>query len=383
MITTRILLASVLKPINDTRMFHKLGLSLGKIPGTEVHIAGFAAPSPPAPPNLFFYPLFHFSRLSPGRLLASWRFLVLLFKLKPRLVVAGTFELLLPALVYKLLRPCHLVYDVRENYALNLRTQQVFPPLLRQVLAALVRALENFAAPYVHTFFLAEESYLRELPFAAGRPLVLENKFKPYGPESGDAAARPERLSSRQLSHRPIRLLYSGTISRLYGVFEAIALCERLNQVAPGFTLTIIGYCPQPSVLLQVKAAIRDNPAIQLLGGGRLVPHPRIVEAIRESDLGLLPYHPHPSLFRCRPTKLFEYLAASLPVLVQHNPYWENMLKENEAGLMVDFGNYQPEDLYQALISTTFYSSSRPETVFWDSEETKLLSWANKTILPR
>lgn len=379
MITTRILLASVLKPINDARMFHKLGVSLSKIPGTGVHIAGFAAPRPEAPAQVYFHPIFSFRRLSLGRLLAPWRFLRLLFQVKPHLVVAGTFELLLPALLYKLFRPCLLVYDVREDYALNLKSQGVFPPFVRDVLASGVRALEKLAAPAIHTFFLAEESYARDLPFLGHRGLVLENKFKPYGQQSPTLAFNaPVRLT-----HRPVRLLYSGTISDLYGVFEAIALCERLNQGEPLFTLTIIGYCPQPEVLRRVQDSIRDNPAIQLVGGDQLVPHQRIVAAIRESDLGLLPYHPHPSLSRCRPTKLFEYLAARLPVLVQHNPYWESLLKENQAGLMIDFGSYQEGDLRQTLLGSTFYSTFHPQTLCWDTEEAKLLSWASKTILPR
>src|SRR5687767_11228246 len=105
MIKTRILLASVLKPVNDARMFHKLGLSLSKLPGSEVHIAGFAAPIPAAPAHVFFHPLFAFRRLAAGRLLVPFRYLRLLFRVQPTVIVAGTFELLLPSLLYKLLRP--------------------------------------------------------------------------------------------------------------------------------------------------------------------------------------------------------------------------------------------------------------------------------------
>jgi glycogen(starch) synthase len=376
MIKTRILLASVLKPINDARMFHKLGISFSKLPGTEVHIAGFTAPLRPAPANIFFHPLFSFTRLGWARLLAPFRFLSLLLRVKPTIIVAGTFELLLPSLAYRLFHPCRVVYDIRENYYLNLRSQGVYPPLVRDILAASVRALEHLSAPFIAAFFLAERSYLQELPFLGGRSLILENKFKPYG-----AAPGPGPVSPVTLGPGPIRLLYSGTISELYGVFEAIDLCYRLNQVKPVFSLTIVGHCPQPDILHRVQTAIRDKPYIRLEGGDHLVPHHRIIAAMRESHLGLLPYHPHPSLSRCRPTKLFEYLAAALPVLVQHNPYWQPLILEKEAGILLDFHAYQPADLVEQILTGTFYARKNLGDLYWDSEEQKLRHWINQTIL--
>jgi glycosyltransferase involved in cell wall biosynthesis len=244
------------------------------------------------------------------------------------------------------------------------------------VLALGVRAIEHLAAPAITTFLLAERSYQQELPFLGHRVLVLENKFKPYG-DAGPARVSPAVTLPRE----DIRLLYSGTISELYGVFEAIDLCARLNQVVPVFSLTIIGFCPQPEVLQRVQAAIRDKPYIRLAGGDRLVPHHQIVDAIRESHLGLLPYHPHPSLSRCRPTKLFEYLAAALPVLVQHNPYWQPLIEEKEAGLMLDFKSYSPAELVGQLLSRSFYSRKDLCDLYWEAEEHKLLQWAGKTII--
>jgi glycogen(starch) synthase len=376
MIKTRILLASVLKPVNDARMFHKIGVSLSKLPGFEVHIAGFRAPLPPAPANIFFHPLFSFNRLSLKRLLAPGQFLALLFRVRPTVVVAGTFELLLPGLLYKLFHPCQLVYDIRENYYLNLKSQQVFPPGVRDVLAGGIRALEQLAAPAVTTFFLAERSYQQELPFTNRRYLVLENKFKPY-----DHAAPTPVSAGITLSGGPIRLLYSGTISELYGVFEAIDLCDRLNQADPVFTLTIIGHCPQQEVLEKVQAAIQGKPYIQLVGGARLVAHHLIIAAIRESQVGLLPYHPHPSLSRCLPTKLFEYLSAALPVLVEDNPYWRPLIEEKEAGIMLHYKSCQPADLLRQLRTATFYNRKDLQDLYWDSEEQKLHLWVKQTIL--
>ena len=105
------------------------------------------------------------------------------------------------------------------------------------------------------------------------------------------------------------------------------------------------------------------------------MPHARIVAEIGRSHLGLLPYQPHPSTARCRPTKLFEYLAHGLPVLVPDNPLWTSIVQAHGAGLVVDFS--EPERaaaaLTAALPTAHFYPAGVPkDQVLWAGEGKKL-----------
>jgi glycosyltransferase involved in cell wall biosynthesis len=172
-----------------------------------------------------------------------------------------------------------------------------------------------------------------------------------------------------------LQLLFSGTISELNGVWEAIALAESLNAAWPGGAhLAIVGFCQQPPLLRQVQAKVDQNPDyLTLIGGSVLVPHARIVAEINRSHLGLLPYRPHPSTERCRPTKLFEYLAHGLPVISSPNPLWWQLLATHQAGLQLDF--LQPMDgpaLVKQLNGRQFYPFGIPDTVLWASESKKL-----------
>ncbi|KAA5547687.1 glycosyltransferase family protein [Adhaeribacter rhizoryzae] len=374
---TRILLASVLKPINDSRMFRKLGLSLAKLPQTQIQIVGYAAPKPVAPENISFYPLFRFKRLSINRFLSSWRYFKLLLQVSPAVIIIGTHELLPATLLYKIFRKCRVVYDIRENYYLNLTTQGIYSPGLSRLLANIIRLTERLTAPFIDYFFLAEKSYATELPFLKEKYLILENKYQPAAPPiNNDLSSAGQKISAKE-----INLLYSGTISELYGVFWAINLLEALNQVAPIFRLTIIGYCPQPEVLIKLKNRIAANSSINLIGGDYLVPHADILAAIQNSHVGLLPYQPHPSTFNCVPTKLFEYLGNALPVIIQRNPLWEELIRQYEAGLNINFQNFDAPAIYATLINQIFYGHKNLNTVFWQTEEEKLLHWA-QTILP-
>ncbi|MBC6990049.1 glycosyltransferase [Hymenobacter sp. BT491] len=375
MASSPLLLASVLKPVDDTRMFEKFGRTLASRPDLAVHIAGRRAPYPRnAPSNLHTHELLDGSRLSWRRLAAQWRYWKLLRTLQPALVVVHAPELLPLTLLWQRFgRGRRFLYDVRENYALNILTQQVYPHLVRQVLAKLVRWAETKAARQAYKVILAERSYAEELPFALPeRTVILENK---YQPQPHEVAPQPkQRLPA---PHEPLHLLYSGTISELNGVLEALEFTRQLRTIWPGAHLTIVGFCQQPALLARLQAAIANAPgSVTLIGGDRLVPHADIISAIRRAHVGLLPYRPHPSTWRCLPTKLFEYVAHGLPVIIPDNTLWINYLQNDGIAVVCrDFTSMEAvQDVAAALSKTRFYPHGIPADVLWQSEATKL--WA-------
>ena len=374
-----VLLASVLKPVDDTRMRGKFAETLRQRPGMAVHVAGRGAgPASPAhdgnQPPVQLHSIFTGSRLSLDRLRAQWRFWRLLRQLRPAVVIVHAPELLPLTLLWQRLgRERRFLYDIRENYALNVSTQGTYGPLVRRGLAAGLRLIETWTAKRAAGLILAEKSYANELPFlqvAAGRVQVLENKYQPQPQE-----VLPTRSQALPPLSEPLRLLYSGTISELNGVWEAIALAKRLAAAWPGGAhLNIIGFCQQPALLQQLWAEVFQHPdSLQLIGGAEPVPHARIVSEIGRSHLGLLPYRPHPSTERCRPTKLFEYLAHGLPMLSSPNPLWQELLTRYGAGLALDFAQAPDVPALMArLPHHGFYPSGVPTDVLWESEGKKL-----------
>lgn len=362
----RILIASLLKPVNDTRMYEKIGLSLAKLQQAQVHICGFQAPLPTdAPGNVVFHPVFNFKRLSLGRVTAQLKYLKLLFQVKPQLIICSTHEFLIVSSLYSFYNRCLIIYDVQENYMLNLKAQHHYSTLAKHSIATLLRTIEKVTAPAIAHFLLAEKSYAQELPFIDNRYTILENKYKK---EELVPVTTPVKVTTRKL-----RLLYSGTIAAIYGVFEAITLADALYKLRPDTHLTIIGFCPQESVLKKVKAIIQNKPYITLIGGDKLVPHQQIIDEVKKSNLGLLPYQPNKSTFRCIPTKLYEYAALGLPMLAQNNPLWLTLLQQYKAGFTINFKKVDPQALLQKLQQQEFYPVGVPSDVFWETEEQKLL----------
>lgn len=217
------------------------------------------------------------------------------------------------------------------------------------------------SSPLVHHFLLAEKGYREELSFAKPNT-ILQNKL-------------PKSIASKYTSRRSIgysRLIFSGTLAASPGVFEAIKLCKGLHEVNDSYSLTIIGYCALPEVLSEIKKDIKDAPFITLIGGDTLVPHEKILDEISRADMVIIIYPPNPSTRSSIPTKLYEYRALQLPVLIRHNAASHQLVEACKAGFVLD----QTPD-YSSLaevIKAQRFTPIAPDSIFWEPEEENLIN---------
>jgi glycosyltransferase involved in cell wall biosynthesis len=261
-----------------------------------------------------------------------------------------------------------IIYDVQENYWRNILWTDAFPSFLKPILAIWVRGKEVVLSGFFHLFFLAEKGFEKEMKFFRNKSVVLENK-----------STLPKGFV-RTKSNGKIRLLFSGTISESTGVFEAIHLANVLHQQDLTVRLTIIGYCSLDSTLKAVRLAIQDKPFISLTGGDQLVPHQEIMHQIFNSDFGIIYYPASPHIENRIPTKLYEYMSAQLPILMQNYTPWVTLCEPCQAAIKIDF--HAPIDapsLIQEMKQSDFYTVP-PRDVDWSSEEKKLLESVNKVL---
>ncbi|TLM77166.1 MAG: glycosyltransferase family 4 protein, partial [Actinobacteria bacterium] len=66
------------------------------------------------------------------------------------------------------------------------------------------------------------------------------------------------------------------------------------------------------------------------------VDRPRLRELLAEVDIGLVTFLPAPNHMEAYPGKLFEYMAAGLPVIASDFPLWREIVSEVACGLLVD-----------------------------------------------
>ncbi|MDO8965817.1 hypothetical protein [Algoriphagus sp.] len=353
-----VLIASTLKPILDVRAFGKLALSLGETNKYRLFIIGFSPKRPTSIHEFRFYSsMSHFdSRVD--RLLAQGRFMFRLLKIRPKILICCTYELLPIASFLKSIVGYKIIYDVQENYRANLDLNPSLSINQKTKASNLIRKAESVHG--IDLFLLAEKCYTDEMP--EKQPyLILENKYqgqiKKTGPKSFEGKNK-------------IRFCITGTITPAFGTWDAIRWFEAILKSYPEAELEIVGHCPVDSFQKQLLDIARGIPNLILRIDRNPIGHSELIAVIAKSDFALLPYQNHTGIRDKMPTKLFECAALGVPVLISPNVKWEDFLAEFGGGYCLDFLDLpQAGDNLNAALSLTFFTGMPTDNILWKTEK--------------
>ncbi|MCH7400397.1 glycosyltransferase [Belliella kenyensis] len=357
---SKIVIASTLKPLKDARSFYRFALSLRETNKYDINIIGFLNKNEKDEQNVTFHSIFNNQRTSSKRLLIGYKFLRLLYKIKPSTILVTTFELLPMAVFYKIFSNSKLIYDIQENYALNVKFGAGKQNIFKTFAMSLIKVIECCSKPFIDHHIFAEACYVDEFP-SIKNFTILENKF------SGII---------RQLSpihfhkNRPLCFLMTGTITPSYGSWEAVQWFKSLLSFYPNHRLRIMGHVPIQSFSDKLKLEVDSIIQIEYLPSETPLPYELVLEAYDEADIVLLPYRNLPNISPKLPSKLFECLALGKVFLISPNENWEQIASKYQAGFSVDFSNHQKfKQLMDDIYTNNFYIHGIDEFPFWTQEE--------------
>jgi glycosyltransferase involved in cell wall biosynthesis len=162
---------------------------------------------------------------------------------------------------------------------------------------------------------------LREIaPEANGSLLVLPPMIPGY--------VRPPERSGGE---GPLRLAYSGKLAPEYCWLETVEAFRRLREAQPGAELHVLGdkvYRPpeHPDFHEEAMRALRETKGLRWHGA---VPRRAVHGLLAECDLALSIRDPRVEAAREISTKVLEYGAAGLPVVLNRAPAYERLLGED------------------------------------------------------
>ncbi len=356
----KILIASFLKPVNDIRSYEKIAKSLAIHSNYEVYCIGYPSNIELSDNKIKLLPLSYFKKSGFSRLIARWEAFKLYIKVKPQLIIVNSPDLLFVTCLYKIIFGNKIIYDIRENYYKNLWYQKNYRWGVRHLLAILVRGKEIVLSPLFTHFILAENVYKQQLNFIGRRHSIIENK-----------SLRTKKNRTPTKKSDLLKFLISGTIAYEYGIIEGLVFFKNVARSHSNSTLKIIGHCPHKRLYKELLALSKENTQIKVDISPNPVPHINIEEAIIAADFGLLPYQENRSFTGKWPTKIFEYMAHQLPIIIQKNKTWNEFITKHNAGLSIDFST-NPSINISTLLIHNFYNTPLPNNIFWSSEEPKL-----------
>lgn len=137
----------------------------------------------------------------------------------------------------------------------------------------------------------------------------------------------PEQLRLRP-ARSPVRLVYHGTLTRLYGLDLAIDAIAQCRSAGLQVTLDIFGRGPEAPALQSQIAAHRLATAVTLCG---VATHAVLRELLPTYDAGLLPTRLDAMTRHSLSTKLLEYVHLGIPVIAPRLPTYADYFSDDSA----------------------------------------------------
>ncbi|SIN73677.1 glycosyltransferase [Algoriphagus halophilus] len=358
-----VLIASSLKPLKDTRAWEKLGNSLRESNKYTLNIIGFSSKIEESIAEVRFFPSLSNRYSTWERFFSQFRFLKTLVQTRPKILIVCTYEYLASAALLKVILGYKLIYDVQENYVLNLKLNPDLSNYQRSNALRIIQNLESIKG--VDCYFLAEACYVPQMP--EKKPfLILENKF------AGNIVTGSRLDYSEK---RAFQFLISGTITPAFGTIQGIQFFKQIQQIFPNSRLIIIGHTPLHSFRKKLEMEVGSHPGIELKITDTPVDHEEIVKEIIAADFCLLPYQSHEAISSKMPTKLFEAMALHTPVLISPNEKWKAFIDQYQGGTQLDFDSMDVAIAqFLAAIKNPFFINQPGEEVLWSSQEGQMLS---------
>jgi len=240
-------------------------------------------------------------------------------------------ELLPVGAVLKLLTRAKVIYDVHEDIPAQVLTKHWIPGPLRKPLAVAFHLFEKCLARALDAVVVATEGIAEK--FRGLNPVVVHNypDLEMLPVSSAAPRERDEKV-----------LVYVGGLSKLRGAVEMVRSLEYLAHT-DGLRLDLIGPFESP----ELERELQKLPGYKNVRALGWFQPPKVYKRLKEADIGLVCIHPVPRYVMALPTKLFEYMAAGLPVVASDFPLWREIVEGAGCGLLVN--PLDPEDIARGV----------------------------------
>ena len=312
-----VLLTTVHSPF-DTRIFHKQARTLAKAGYGVTLVAphdknetvdGVRIIALPRPRNRFARIFGH-----------TWRALRVATRQRADVYHFHDPELLLAGVLLRLLTRAKVIYDVHEDVPQQILSKTWLPRGVRKPTSFLFSLLEKTTSRCCHAVVPATEGIAEHFRH---RELSVIHNFPDLKliDESEPAERNGEETS----------VVYIGGITWLRGATEMLDALRIVAESHP-VRLNLIGGFHPP----QLEEEARKRPEWAHVSYFGWKPATEVYGVLRAADVGLACLHPIPRHRVALSVKLFEYMAAGIPVVASDFPLWQEIVAGSSCGLNVD-----------------------------------------------
>ncbi|MBC1399166.1 glycosyltransferase family 4 protein [Listeria fleischmannii] len=219
-----------------------------------------------------------------------------------------------------------IVYDMHEHLPAAILTKQWIPRGSRPFVSKMVAFFEKYFLKWVDAVVFAEVSYKENyLKMGLNTVDVLNYPIMP--------PVRNETIS------KVFTLIYVGVLTEQRGLFNMLELAKAMREKGcTDFKLKLIG--PMFTNEDAFSEFIIVNHLEKNVEHLDRMQYKDIWRHYYQSHIGLCLLHPTPNNLNSHSTKLFEYMAAKIPILASDFPDFKKIISEADCGYTTDPFDY-------------------------------------------
>lgn len=218
-----------------------------------------------------------------------------------------------------------VVFDSHEDVAGQIMEKDWIPLFLRRLVSRAYHSYESYVVRSLDAVVTATPHIAEQFKNRA-KLVVAVNNF----PVLDDIV-----FQERSFTERPRTVCFTGRVSDIRGGLVMLKAMEGVDG-----TLAIAGPCET-----DLSLAL-EGSSIEYLG---TLPHERVNGIYAGSRAGVILYQPAENHCESQPNKLFEYMAAGLPVIASNFPLWREVVEGSGCGICVP--PYDAESAGEAIAS--------------------------------
>jgi glycosyltransferase involved in cell wall biosynthesis len=264
-----------------------------------------------------------------------------------------------------------VVFDSHEDVPTQLLNKPYLTPGLLKLISAVYRGFETWVCRRLDGV-MAATPHIRDKFLRIQRKTVDINNFPAL-------SEFPEPMPWEDKAHEAC---YVGGITLIRGAMELVQAMNEVARQDPALRLNLAGAFENEALRLAMQAHAGWAQVNELGFQSRQ----GVQATLARSSVGLVTLHPTPSYVDALPVKMFEYMAAGIPVVASDFPLWAGIVNDAQCGLCVDPLN--PQSIAQALLqlaadpqqAQAMGARGRHAVLNrynWGHEEAKLLAFVN------
>lgn len=257
-----------------------------------------------------------------------------------------------------------VIYDSHEDLPRQILDKGWIPFLLRKTIS---RLIENY-----------EDKIASQLSGIVAATPHIQKRFLKSNPNTVNINNFPilEKMSiDVKWENRKNEICYIGGIFISRGILELVDAMELVDT-----KLNLAGNYDSSSL----RENLIEKKGWKNVKEYGFVGRDEIVEILSRSKIGLVTLYPTQAYLESLPIKMFEYMAAGIPVIASDFPLWRSILDKHQCGMCVDPQNVQSiAKAINFLLSNNESASemgkrgqkAATESYSWNAESKKLIEF--------